>query len=487
MQLEWLLGERIFIISMFSGDDLSEDSSGCSSADELALQVEALLNAFDGESSLKRLFWEILSYDRVREPLPFSFLPPATTESMIDLEVFAATDALTVVYAVMRERPDGVRLEQICWALKRHITNCVVLLHDSATWTLVYPDESTKPRVRLLPLPGSVQRRAETARALTALDAADAFSGSALHPFELAENLDTFFPGAMPHLDDLFDDFERIKRHSNPEVRDLLLFIREAGKYPLLTPAQERGDDITSAEAPPDGTELSYYQWRLVVHNLRLVLWMARRCPKVGMDLADLVQEGTIGLMTAARRFDPNLGNRFTTYAFYWVRQAMLRGLHNSCNLIRWPVWIAPKLIAACLDGTEDGLAPGEKPVAIVPWRLCLVSLCAADPIESLVMQETKDAVHRVLWGLKPQHQKVIALRFGIGFDHEYTLEEIGQEFGLTRQRIQQIEVKALERLGKVRGELLTHHEASEWRLCGGPSLHTRQNPLALRSRGSAA
>jgi DNA-directed RNA polymerase sigma subunit (sigma70/sigma32) len=113
--------------------------------------------------------------------------------------------------------------------------------------------------------------------------------------------------------------------------------------------------------------------------------------------------------------------------------------------------------------------------------------LSAFDPVDSLVVQETKEAVHRVLWGLKSQHQKVIARRFGIGFDHEYTLEEIGQEFGLTRQRIQQIEVKALEKLGKFRGELRAHYEASEWRLCGGPSLGTRQRPLALRSHVNAA
>jgi RNA polymerase primary sigma factor len=465
---------------------LSNDN-GSPSTHELALQVEALLNAFDGESSLKHLFWELLSYDRVREPLPLSFLPPATADLLINLEVFAATEALTVIYAVMRERPDGMRLEQMCWALKRHITNCVVLLHDSNTWTLVYPDESTKPRVRLLPLPGPTERRTETARALIALDAADTFSGSALQPFELAENLDTFFPGAMPNLGDLFDDFERIRQHSNPEVQDLFLFIREAGRYPLLTPAQERGEDITGGEQPPDGTELSYYQWRLIVRNLRLVLWMARRCPRVGMDLADLVQEGVIGLMTAAKRFDPALGNRFTTYAFHWVRQSMFRGLHNGCNLIRWPVWIAPKLITACIHSNEEGLSAGEKPVACVPWRLALVSLQAVDPLESAMMQETKAAVRRVLWRLKPLQQRVIARRFGIGFDHEYTLEEIGQEFGLTRERIRQIEAEALKKLGKAGRGLLAYHEASEWRLSGGPTRQTRQSPIALRRYENAA
>jgi len=275
--------------------------------------------------------------------------------------------------------------------------------------------------------------------------------------FDVAENVDTFFPGAMPHLDDLFDDFERIKRHSNPEIRDLFLFIREAGRYPLLTPAQERGQDIVTDRESPDGTGLNYYQWRLVVHNLRLVLWMARRCPRVGMDLADLVQEGTIGLMTAAKRFDQALGNRFTTYAFYWIRQAMLRGLHNKCNLIRWPVWIAPKLIKACIDGNEEGLEPREKPVAFVPWRLSLVSLGAASPDDSLVRQEITAAVGSALLRLKPIQESVIKLRFGIGVDHEYTLEEIGQKLRLTRERIRQIEADGLKKLGKVSRGLITY------------------------------
>jgi hypothetical protein len=261
-------------------------------------EIQSLLDAFNGEQSLKRIFWELLSYDRVRDPLPFSFLPRATADLTMSLEVFAESEALTIVYALMTEVPDGSRLEQMCWSLKWHIPNCAILLNCSSSWTLVYPDESTKPRIRLLPLPGEARTRTKTVRALAAMDAADSVTNAALSRFDLSENIDTFFPGAMPHLDDLFDDFERIKRHSNPDIRDLFLFIREAGRYPLLTPAQERGEDIDLNSESSQGTELSYYEWRLIVHNLRLVLWMARHCPRVGMELADLVQEGNIGLIT---------------------------------------------------------------------------------------------------------------------------------------------------------------------------------------------
>src|SRR6185437_9097499 len=101
-----------------------------------------------------------------------------------------------------------------------------------------------------------------------------------------------------------------------------------------------------------------------------------------------LVQEGTIGLMIAARRYDPNRGNRFTTYAFYWVRQSMQRGLHNQCNLIRWPVWVAAKLISAHLDGTEEGLSAGEKPVLYMRWRLANLAFHAPGCLERTIRGE---------------------------------------------------------------------------------------------------
>lgn len=423
-----------------------------------------LLEHFGGEPTFKQLFWELLSYDRVREPLPLHLLPAPIAERTTNLEVFADSEALTVVYVVMHEVPDGGRLEQMCWSVKRHIANCAILLNSGASWMLVYPDESTKPRIRLLPLPGNTQKRSETARALVAMVAADPTTGDALPRLDVAESVDTFFPGAMPHLDDLFDDFDRIRRHANPEVRDLFLFIREAGKYPLLSPAQERGEDLTVDNALLDGDGFNDYERRLIIHNLRLVLWMARQCPKLGMDLADLVQEGNIGLMIAAKRFNHALGNRFTTYAFYWVRQSMLRGLHNGCNLIRWPVWIAPKLISACIDGNEEGLEPGEKPVCFVPRRLSLVSLGSKGLDDALVIQEIEAAVAQVLRRLKPIQETVIKMRFGIGVDHEYTLEEIGQKFGLTRERIRQIEAEGLRKLNKVGRSLVPYHGASEWR-----------------------
>lgn len=434
--------------------------------DDLSEQIRKVLDAFDGEPSLKRLFWEILSYDRVREELPRSFLPPSATAIVTDLEVFASSAALTVVYVAATNVPDGTLLEQTSWTLKRHVFNCVVLLHDPSGWSLVYPDELKKPRVRLMMLPGPLDQRAATVRALAALNAADESSSEGLTVLEVADSMDTFFPGVMPNLNDLLNDFERIAKHPNAEVRDVLPFVREAGKYPLLTARQERGEDITGEEVVPEGSGLNYQECRLVCHNLRLVFWMARKYPRMGMELSDMVQEGVIGLLIAARRYKPDLGHRFSTYAFHWVRQTMMRALHNKCNLIRWPDWRAPELITANLKGEDEGFGAGERAVLSVPSPLSFASLPMNDPVESLAREEASDAIHEVLAGLKPIQKEVIMRRFGIGCSEEYTLEEIGQRLGLTRERIRQIEAGALRRLrGPLGKELTIYNIASQWRV----------------------
>ena len=182
-------------------------------------------------------------------------------------------------------------------------------------------------------------------------------------------------------------------------MRELWTFFRMAGQYPLLTPTQERGEDLTGDEVAPDGSGMSYQQWRLVVHDLRLVVWMALKIPRVGLTLSDLVQEGCIGLITAAKRFDPGRGWRFTTMAYWWVRQNLLRELHNKCNVIRWPVHRAEKLLPALIQGKEKGLSPGEKPVLIfrtaLSRRLWRLSLHASNPIDSVARQQVQVAIDK--------------------------------------------------------------------------------------------
>jgi RNA polymerase sigma factor (sigma-70 family) len=438
-------------------------------AEDPIIGIRGTLVSFAGITSLKTLFWTHLSYDRVRDPLSPAFLLPTVRKAVATLEVFAGSQARTIVYVTLKERLDGGHLEQMAWAIERKLPNCVVVLFDSAHWFVILLDEATKPRVRMLALPGPVSEREQTARALSALNAADDLSGAELDTFKVSEKLDTFFPGVMPHLGDLLEEFSRYETHKDPEVRDLLPFVREVGRYPLLTSAQERGEDITGRERTPDGCSLTYQEWRLTVHNLRLVLWLARKSPRMGMSLSDLVQEGCLGLMTAAKRYKPELGNRFTTYAFHWVRQSMHRGLHNQCNLIRWPVWRAVSLIPAARNGEEEGLGAGEKPVRFVPWNCTMISLYGQDdPIELLSRKELHAAIEEALSSLEPREQDVIRRRYGLGGEEEETLESVGQRYKLTRERIRQIEKKAFEKLqGYLSFRLIAHAGAMTDRISG--------------------
>jgi RNA polymerase sigma factor (sigma-70 family) len=451
-----------------SAETVPQPSLG-ETANETWLQIEELLDTFDGESSLKSLFWDLLSYDRVRDPLPLSILPPSAIRFMTSLEVFAASEVFTIVIAVVRYSPNDGSLEQMIWAVKRNIANCVVLLNEGSAWSIIYPDENQKPRVRILPLPGPKDRRAEIVQALRALNAADDVSGEEFTAFELAQSLDESFPGATLIIGDILTDFERIAEHPNEEMREFWPFIRMAGQYPLLTLAQERGEDLTGNEVAPDGSGMSYQQWRLVVHNLRLVVLMALKFPRVGLSLSDLVQEGCIGLIKAAKRFDPGRGWRFTTMAYGCVRQNMHRELHHKCNVIRWPVHRAEKLLPALIQGKGKGLSPGEKPVLIfrtpLRRRLWQLSLFASNPIDSVARQQIQVAVRQAISQLNLQQRQIIERRYGIGDWNEETLESIGQDFDITRERVRQIEAKAFENLqGWLIFQLSPYHHQLNWR-----------------------
>ena len=132
-----------------SAETVSQPPPG-ETASETSAQIEELLDAFDGEPSLKHLFWELLSYDRVRDPLPLTLLPASAIQYMKRLEVFAESKACSIVLAEVLFFPDGGRLEQMIWAVRRQIGNCIVLLTDSSTWQIIWPDETLKPRVRCL-------------------------------------------------------------------------------------------------------------------------------------------------------------------------------------------------------------------------------------------------------------------------------------------------------------------------------------------------
>ncbi len=220
----------------------------------------------------------------------------------------------------------------------------------------------------------------------------------------------------------------------------------------------------------------------LVQRNLRLVLWMARRYRDRGMPFLDLVQEGNLGLMTAASKFDYALGNKFSTYAVWWIRQAITRALAHHARTIRLPVHTVDLVgrVARVRAGLAQRLhreptnaeiaADMDVPVArideVADWARGVLSLEApvgedkdatlgdliADPESeapsaALIARELAEQTRDQMAALSPREREVLSLRFGIDRDEALTLEEIGRRFGVTRERIRQIEAQALAKL----------------------------------------
>lgn len=219
---------------------------------------------------------------------------------------------------------------------------------------------------------------------------------------------------------------------------------------------------------------------RLVEANLRLVIWVARRFGSLSM--MDRIQEGNIGLMRAADGFDYRRGTKFSTYAVWWIRQAISRAIADKARTIRLPVHVLESLrkIEKTRDRihAEEGQEPSAEHIAALvelpPDRVRKLLAISAEPApmdgdaatetenipderistpeKQLIISDTQVAVRRHLNSLSPREERILRQRFGIGCD-EHTLEEVGQHLGVTRERVRQIEVKALKKLRK-RGAL---------------------------------
>jgi RNA polymerase primary sigma factor len=221
----------------------------------------------------------------------------------------------------------------------------------------------------------------------------------------------------------------------------------------------------------------------LIEGNLRLVLWIARKYRRRGLELLDLIQEGNLGLMKAVDKFDYRRGFKFSTYATWWIRQAIMRAIADKARTIRIPVHMIDKLnkfsrassdilkesgleptVAETAERMEISVSEVHKLIKIkqepIEWDALvgnedgsnLESLFedkpSGDPMDAVITSNLKSIIDEVLTTLKPQQEQVIRMRFGLGSTvSEHKLEEIGQRLGLTRERIRQIETKALEAL----------------------------------------
>jgi len=218
---------------------------------------------------------------------------------------------------------------------------------------------------------------------------------------------------------------------------------------------------------------------RVAAANLKLVIWAARRYVRAPFPAMDLVQEGNIGLLRAIEKFDPARGNRFSTYATWWIRQAMTRAITDQARIVRIPVHAAEvlprleRLDAAFRSRINRAAADAEAaaeldrmpllirrlreaPVEPVPldgaldgsaWFPALGPRTLSHPEYECFTSDRRAGVTRLLGQLNAREERVLRMRFGIGIAADMTLEEVGQTFDVTRERIRQIEAKALRRL----------------------------------------
>jgi RNA polymerase primary sigma factor len=225
---------------------------------------------------------------------------------------------------------------------------------------------------------------------------------------------------------------------SGDDVTTLAAYLREIAKVPLLTSAEERelGERI---QRDGDDDALA----RLVEANLRFVVSYARRYRACGVPLIDLIHEGNLGLIEAARRFDPARNVKFITYAVWWIREAMAHVLADQTRAFSFPPKLFPVLGLRAGDVSLD--APTD-PEGRRPLAETLVQDLV--PVEDeLIHRAEIDGLAAALDDLDGKEQEVVRLRFGLEDDHPHTLQEIGNRLHLSRERVRQIESRAKDKL----------------------------------------
>jgi RNA polymerase primary sigma factor len=305
----------------------------------------------------------------------------------------------------------------------------------------------------------------------------------ALGELELdAGQIDEFYSALEElHIEVVDNGAEESEREAVAEAREvstdsLQLFLKDIGKVDLLTAAQE----VELAKRIERGEHRAKQE--MVEANLRLVVSIAKRYRNQGLPFLDLIQEGTIGLVRAAEKFDHRKGFKFSTYATWWIRQAVARALADKGRTIRMPVHIVEKLNKIVRSerklraelGREPTSAEIGRDVELSPDEVEQIRRSSQAPVslekpvgddeesefghfltdeseplpdEAAEVELRKATLLRVLGTLSLRERRVLELRYGLNGEHPCTLDEVGRTFNVTRERIRQIENQSLKKL----------------------------------------
>ena len=303
------------------------------------------------------------------------------------------------------------------------------------------------------------------------------------------DETDSLFPDAVPETEpasekdeelELFDQARaRTARRVEPSLDATQLYLNEIGYSPLLTADEEKHFSRLALQGDASARR------RMIESNLRLVVKISRRYINRGLTLLDLIEEGNLGLIRAVEKFDPERGFRFSTYATWWIRQTIERGIMNQTRTIRLPIHVVKELnvylraareltqqldhepsaeeIADMLDkpaadvkrmlGLNERVTSMDVPVGPDSDRSVVDTIAdthESDPSRLLQDSDIRESIAEWLDELPEKQREVLSRRFGLRGYESSTLEEVGREIGLTRERVRQIQVEALRRLRNI-------------------------------------
>lgn len=430
--------------------------------DSLAEKIQELLGTADAPTLLKKLFCNTLDWKYVNQPVPADVLPPSVRGEVFEATIVARHGELRLCHVRMA-KPELFAGDQRkpMDRLDRAWPGVLIAFTDFSQNQIDFCRKLADGRLARFCLDRSLFGASELAQAIYAMRAFDVTSDEPAPVLEVDERLERQLKRLPRHL-----------RRRRGIDRDP--FWRELPRHRLLTAAEEQ-----KLRRMFQAGEVSDARDKLILANLRLVVWMACRYRRRGLPWDDLLQEGVCGLIQAADRFEPGRGFKFSTYATWWVRQTITRAIADRGRTIRIPLHLQDRVLslrrlfgplaqeAGRMPTVEDVAAKAGVSVreATLLMRISRhpLSLSArvdgharSDLIESERERHVVDRVSRrarrreikrVLKSLPYREREIIKLRFGLGDGFTYTLEEVAQVFKLSRERVRQIERDTLRAL----------------------------------------